>query len=62
MDNYNDNVIDYDPEKDSKSKYTRLPFGLCKSKGIPIQDWWTPKDAWAALQRAGNYGSCRCVC
>lgn len=43
----------YDPEEQDKNKFVRLPFGLCKSHGIKIQDWWTPKDAWDALQRGG---------
>ncbi len=45
----------YDPEgeDDNNSKATRLPFGICKSLGIPIQDWWTPKDAWEALKNRG---------
>lgn len=43
----------YDPEaEDSRKKYA-LPFGLCKSHGIEIKDWWTPKDAWEALRRGG---------
>ena len=46
----------YDPEAEEESnanKY-RLPFALCKSAGIPIQDWWTPRDAWSALKNNGN--------
>lgn len=46
-----DNNIDYDPEKGG-AKY-RLPFALCKAKGIEIKDWWTPRDAWNALERGG---------
>lgn len=46
----------YDPEGEEESnagKY-RLPFALCKQKGIAIQDWWTPRDAWEALKRGGH--------
>lgn len=44
----------YDPEEqDSKNKFLRLPFALCKAQGIAIQDWWTPKDAWRALKNGG---------
>ena len=45
----------YDPEgeEQNNSKATRLPFGICKAHGIPIQDWWTPKDAWEALKNNG---------
>jgi hypothetical protein len=49
-DNFN-----YDPEHDEETgaaKY-RLPFALCKSHGIEIQDWWTPRDAWNALNKGG---------
>lgn len=46
----------YDPkaedEKAAAKKY-RLPFALCKAHGIQIQDWWTPKDAWKALENGG---------
>lgn len=47
-DNYNYNRI---TKRDTK-KY-RLPFALCKSRGITIQDWWRPRDAWNALKRKG---------
>ena len=43
----------YDPETEEASKGTGLPFGLCKARGIKIEDWWTPKDAWQALQNGG---------
>ena len=43
----------YDPEAEDNTKKYRLPFALCKSRGIKIEDWWTPKDAWAALERRG---------
>ena len=39
-----------DPEAGQDTKKLRLPFALCKSKGIEIQDWWTPRDAWNALK------------
>ena len=44
----------YDPEAEDKAKHTRLPFALCKSRGIQIQDWWTPRDAWDALKSGGH--------
>lgn len=44
----------YDPEAEENSKKFRLPFALCKANGIAIQDWWTPRDAWAALERNGD--------
>lgn len=45
----NEFVYDPEDEKDNSGKY-RLPFALCKKAGIPIQDWWTPRDAWNALK------------
>lgn len=45
----------YDPEKEEESgngKY-RLPFALCKARGIKIEDWWTPRHAWEALKKGG---------
>lgn len=48
--------FDYDPERDEETgaaKY-RLPFALCKAKGIKTEDWWTPRDAWEALARGGH--------
>lgn len=42
-----------DPEAAENVKKLRLPFALCKAHGIQIQDWWTPRDAWNALRRAG---------
>ena len=44
----------YDPVAEENARKYRLPFALCKSKGIPIQDWWTPRDAWEALRRGGH--------
>lgn len=44
----------YDPEAEEDTKKYRLPFALCKSHGITIQDWWTPRDAWEALRRGGH--------
>ena len=55
MQNKNDDFT-YDPEAEENSKGTRLPFGLCKSYGIKIEDWWTPRDAWQALQDGGYVG------
>lgn len=45
----------YDPEgeDDNKVAATRLPFGICKAHGIPIQEWWSPRDAWEALRKNG---------
>lgn len=45
----------YDPEGEDQNsaKATRLPFGICKAHGIPIQDWWSPRDAWEALKNHG---------
>lgn len=47
-----DDDFEHDPEKGGNVKY-RLPFALCKENGIPIQDWWTPRDAWEALENHG---------
>ena len=41
-----------DDEEESPARY-RLPFALCKKKGIPIESWWTPRDAWDALAGRG---------
>ena len=43
----------YDPESGEDTKKYRLPFALCKAKGIKIQDWWSPRDAWDALRNNG---------
>lgn len=43
----------YDPESGEDTKKFRLPFALCKAKGIEIKDWWTPRDAWDALRNNG---------
>lgn len=43
----------YDPESEEDKKALRLPYGLCKKYGIAIQDWWTPSDAWKALEQNG---------
>lgn len=43
----------YDPEAGEDTKKLRLPFAICKARGIEIKDWWTPRDAWAALQNRG---------
>lgn len=45
--------FEYDPEAEDNVKKYRLPFALCKAHGIPIQDWWTPRDAWEALKNGG---------
>ena len=50
--NNDDDDFKNDPEAGGSVKY-RLPFALCKQKGIPIQDWWTPRDAWEALKNSG---------
>lgn len=31
----------------------RLPFALCKERGIQLPDWATPRDAWNALKGFG---------
>lgn len=49
----NKKKFEYDPEDEQKDRSTRLPFALCKAHGIPIQDWWTPRHAWEALQNEG---------
>lgn len=51
-----DQEFRYDPEADEETnaKKYRLPFALCKAAGIPIQDWWQPRDAWDALEHNGN--------
>ena len=43
----------YDPESGEDSKKYRVPFAICKARGIKIQDWWTPRDAWNALRNNG---------
>lgn len=43
----------YDPESEEDTRKYRLPFALCKARGIAIQDWWTPKNAWDALRERG---------
>ncbi len=43
-----DEEFKYDPEAGEDNKKLRLPFALCKAKGIEIKDWWTPRDAWNA--------------
>jgi hypothetical protein len=47
------NDIDYDPEKPGTPLKYRMPFALCKARGIQIQPDWTPRDAWNALRGAG---------
>ena len=43
----------HDPEAEDNAKKYRLPFALCKAHGIATQDWWTPRDAWKALENGG---------
>lgn len=46
----------YDPEEETdkrRARMLRLPFALCKKNRIKIEDWWTPHDAWAALEDRG---------
>lgn len=43
-----DNPLDKDDE-DTPAKY-RLPFALCKERGIELPKWATPRDAWNALK------------
>ena len=50
--NNDDDDFKNDPEGGG-NKALRLPFALCKAKGIKIQDWWTPRDAWNALKSGG---------
>ena len=50
--NNDDDDFKNDPEGGG-NKALRLPFALCKERGIPIQDWWTPRDAWDALKNGG---------
>lgn len=49
-----DDEFRYDPEAEENVKKYRLPFALCKAAGIPIQDWWTPRNAWEALKNNGE--------
>lgn len=51
MAKYTEPVEEQDEGK-SPAKY-RLPFALCKQYGIKIEEWWTPRDAWNALQGHG---------
>lgn len=32
---------------------TKLPFGLCEKYGIEVQNGWTPREAWEALEGKG---------
>ena len=43
----------HDPEAEGNAKKYRLPFALCKAYGIATKDWWTPRDAWKALENGG---------
>ena len=51
------NEFKYDPESGEDTKKLRLPFAMCKARGIAIQDWWTPRDAWEALRNGGYVSS-----
>lgn len=46
-----DKPLDKDDNENGKSpaRY-RLPFALCKQRGIQLPDWATPRDAWNALR------------
>ena len=46
-----DKPMEKDDDENGKSpaRY-RLPFALCKERGIQLPDWATPRDAWNALQ------------
>lgn len=50
---YTKPLEDDDSESEGAARY-RLPFALCKQRGIAIQDWWKPRDAWEALRRGGH--------
>ncbi len=43
----------YDPEAEENSKKYRLPYALCKAKGIKVEEWWKPSDCWRALKNGG---------
>ena len=43
-----DKPLDND-EESTPAKY-RLPFALCKERGIELPKWATPRDAWNALK------------
>ena len=43
-----DKPLDKDDEE-TPAKY-RLPFALCKERGIELPKWATPRDAWNALK------------
>lgn len=32
---------------------TKLPYGLCRKYGIEVQNGWTPREAWEALEGKG---------
>lgn len=47
---------DEESEGDSSSKNhgnTKLPYGLCRKYGIEVQNGWTPREAWEALEGKG---------
>lgn len=45
--------LDYDDDEKGNNWKYRLPYALCKQKGIVLPDWATPRDAWNALKREG---------
>lgn len=47
-----DKPLDKDEENKDAARY-RLPFALCKQRGISLPDWATPRDAWNALKGYG---------
>jgi hypothetical protein len=51
--NNSEDDFKHDPEAQDNTKKYRLPFALCKAHGIATQDWWTPRDAWKALENGG---------
>ena len=47
---------DEESEGNSSSKNhgnTKLPYGLCRKYGIEVQNGWTPREAWEALEGKG---------
>jgi hypothetical protein len=46
-----DKPLDDDEVEDNR-KY-RLPFALCKARGIAVPDGATPRDAWMLLKGYG---------
>ena len=44
-----DKTLDKDEESGGSAKY-RLPFALCKARGIHVPEGATPRDAWNLLK------------